>query len=137
MSTPARKETVLLIDDEMSVLKMVGRRLMSQGFTVLTADSGEAGLRIAEETPPDVVLLDIMMPRMKGRDVCARLKGNPKTKHVPVIFLTALELADHVRAGMAAGADDYLVKPFESEELKRRIKVVLARAASRTNGRAS
>jgi len=81
---------------------------------------------------PDLILLDIMMPKMKGREVCARLKANPKTQHVPVIFLTALGLADHVKAGMDLGAADYLVKPFAPEELRKRVTVVLARHAGTT-----
>ena len=121
------KQIILLIDDEAHLLKMVGRRLQREGFDVLTAESGEEGLVIAERERPDLILLDIMMPKMKGRDVCARLKTNPATQQIPVIFLTALGLADHIRAGMALGADDYIVKPFEAAELKERIAICLAR----------
>ena len=121
------KRLILLIDDEASIRKTVARRLEREGFRVLTTESGEDGLKIAEEQQPDLVLLDIMMPKMKGRDVCLRLKANPNTKEIPVIFLTALGLADHVQAGMRAGAEDYIVKPFEADELKARIKVCLAR----------
>jgi DNA-binding response OmpR family regulator len=120
-------QTILLIDDEASVRKVIGRRLEQEGYSLLTAESGEEGLRLAEEQRPDLVLLDIMMPKMKGRDVCARLKANPKTQHIPVIFLTALGLADHIKAGMDLGADDYIVKPFEPAELKERIAVCLER----------
>ena len=67
------------------------------------------------------------MPKMKGRDVCARLKANPKTQHIPVIFLTALGLADHIRGGMSLGAEDYIIKPFDAVELKERITICLAR----------
>ena len=120
---------LLLVDDEASVRKTVGRRLEREGFRVLTAESGEEGLRLAQEQLPDLILLDIMMPKMKGRDVCARLKAEPKTARIPVIFLSALGLADHVKGGMEMGADDYIVKPFEPDELKNRIAVVLARYA--------
>ena len=118
---------VLIVDDTKDILIVVARRLQSWGYEPLTAESGEEGLRIAEEELPDLILLDIMMPKMKGRDVCAHLKANPKTKDIPVIFLTALGLADHVKAGMDLGADDYIVKPFEAAELKDRIAVCLAR----------
>ena len=121
------KRTILLIDDEANLLKMVGRRLQREGYAVLTAGSGEEGLAVAERELPDLILLDIMMPKMKGRDVCARLKAAPATRHIPVIFLTALGLADHIRAGMVLGADDYIVKPFEAAELKERIAICLAR----------
>ena len=121
------KRTILLVDDEESVRKTLGRRLELEGYHVVAADSGEEGLKIAQEQLPDLVLLDIMMPKMKGRDVCAKLKANPKTQHIPVIFLTALGLADHIKAGMDLGAEDYIVKPFEPAELKERIAVTLAR----------
>ncbi len=127
MSDINGQKTILVVDDTTDILLVVGRRLQSWGYEALTADSGEEGLRIAEEKIPDLILLDIMMPRMKGRDVCARLKADPKTKHIPIIFLTALGLADHIKAGMDLGGEDYIVKPFEPAELKERISIVLAR----------
>ena len=127
MAEAGRPKKILVVDDTKDILLVVSRRLKSWGYEPLTADSGEEGLRIAEAQLPDLILLDIMMPRMKGRDVCMRLKANPRTEKIPVIFLTALGLADHVKAGMDLGADDYIVKPFEPAELKDRIAVVLAR----------
>lgn len=124
----ASKKRILVVDDTTDVLQVVSRRLESWGYEALTADSGEEGLRIAQEQLPNLILLDIMMPKLKGREVCARLKANPKTQKIPVIFLTALGLADHVKAGMDLGADDYIVKPFEPAELKDRIAICLARA---------
>ena len=123
----AASKRVLVIDDTKDILIVVARRLQSWGYEPLTAESGEEGLRIAEEELPDLILLDIMLPKMKGRDVCARLKSDPRTAKIPVIFLTALGLADHIKAGMDLGAEDYIVKPFEPAELKERITVVLAR----------
>ncbi len=124
---PSTRKRILVIDDAKDVLEVISRRLESWGYEPLTAESGEEGLRMAEEPVPDLILLDIMMPKMKGRDVCARLKADPKTARIPVIFLTALGLADHVKAGMDLGAEDYIVKPFEPTELKERIAVCLAR----------
>ena len=124
---PREKRLILLVDDEASIRKTVARRLEREGYRVITAESGEEGLRLAGEQLPDLVLLDIMMPKMKGRDVCKQLKADPLTSRIPVIFITALGLADHVRAGMSLGADDYIVKPFEVDELKERIAVCLAR----------
>ena len=121
------RRTILLIDDEINLRRVVSRRLEQHGYLALTAASGEEGLQMAEADQPDLILLDIMMPKMKGRDVCARLKANPKTAHIPVIFLTALGLADHIKAGMDLGAEDYIVKPFEPAELKERISVCLLR----------
>ena len=124
---PDTPKRILIVDDTKDILTVVARRLKSWGYEALTADSGEEGLKIIREQKPDLVLLDIMMPKMKGRDVCSLIKANPETARIPVIFLTALGLADHVKAGMELGADDYLVKPFEPEELKERIMIVLAR----------
>jgi len=126
METDGRKR-ILVVDDTKEILNVLGRRLTSWGYEPLLVTSGEEALQIMEERPPDLVLLDIMMPKMKGRDVCARIKANPTTRHVPVIFLSALGLADHIRAGMDLGAEDYIVKPFEPAELKERIAVCLAR----------
>ena len=124
---PDTPKRILIVDDTKDILLVLARRLKSWGYEALTADSGEEGLKIIREQKPDVVLLDIMMPKMKGRDVCSLIKADPETARIPVIFLTALGLADHVKAGMELGADDYLVKPFEPEELKERIMIVLAR----------
>lgn len=127
MNGTGAKKRILLVDDTKDVLQVISRRLGSWGYEVLMSDSGEEGLRIAEEQVPDLILLDVMMPKMKGREVCARLKANPKTAHIPIIFLTALGLADHIKAGMDLGAEDYIVKPFEPAELKERIAICLAR----------
>ncbi|OGX29518.1 MAG: hypothetical protein A3B78_00355 [Omnitrophica WOR_2 bacterium RIFCSPHIGHO2_02_FULL_67_20] len=124
---PVRKPCILIVDDVQNILAVVSRRLQSWGYEPLIAESGEEGLAIAEAQLPDLILLDVMMPKMKGREVCARLKANPKTQHIPVIFTTALGLADHIKAGMDLGAADYIVKPFEPAELKERIASVLAR----------
>ena len=130
MTTETPRNRILIVDDTKDILLVVSRRLESWSYQPMTAESGEEGLLIAEEQLPDLILLDIMMPRMKGRDVCARLKANPRTAHIPVIFLTALGLADHIKAGMDLGAEDYIVKPFEPAELKERIAICLARHRS-------
>ena len=127
MSPERTRKRILVVDDTKDILQVLSRRLESWGYEALTASSGEEGLQLAEQQLPDLILLDIMMPKMKGRDVCARLKANPTTANIPVIFLTALGLADHVKAGMDSGAEDYIVKPFEPEELRERINVCLAR----------
>ena len=121
------RRTILMIDDEANLRRVVARRLEQQGYRALSAASGEEGLQIAETELPDLILLDIMMPKMKGRDVCAKLKANPKTAEIPVLFLTALGLADHVKAGMDVGGEDYIVKPFDAPKLMERIAVCLAR----------
>ena len=123
----AEKPRILIVDDTEDLVAIILVRLKSWGYEPLSANTGEQGLEMAEQQLPDLILLDVMMPKMKGREVCARLKANPKTKNIPVIFLSALKLADHVQGGMDAGAEDYLIKPFEPEELKKRIELCLLR----------
>lgn len=127
MNAEPQRKRILIIDDTRDILQILSRRLQSWGYEVLTTENGEEGLRIAKEQTPHLILLDVMMPKMKGREVCARLKSDPKTEKIPVIFLTALGLADHVKGGMDLGAEDYIVKPFEPEELKERVAICLAR----------
>lgn len=122
-----KRKTVLIIDDIADFSRMLARQLEYWGYRVLKAASGERGLVVAEAEKPDLILLDILMPKMKGREVCAHLKANPKTHPIPVIFLTALGMADHIRAGLALGAEDYIIKPFRPADLKERIEVCLSR----------
>ena len=117
----------MIVDDDTDLLAMLGPQLEQWGYQALLADSGEDALAQAKAARPDLVLLDIMMPKMKGREVCAALKADPATAKIPVIFMTALGLADHVRAGLELGAEDYLVKPFRLDELRERIQVCLLR----------
>ena len=122
-----RRKRVLLVDDAEDLVDVIRRRLESWGYEPLTAATGEDGLRMAQEQLPDLILLDTMLPKMKGREVCAQLKSDPKTKEIPIIFLSAMELADHIKGAMVLGAEDYIVKPFEPDELKKRIEVCLLR----------
>ena len=121
------RKVIMVVDDTQDLLLVLKRRLESWGYEAIILTSGEEALDVLEQRSVHLVLLDVMMPKMKGREVCARLKANPKTRHIPVMFLTALGLADHVKAGMELGAEDYIVKPFEPVELKERIAVVMAR----------
>lgn len=115
---------VLVIDDDLSVTDFLRRGLSYEGYTVDVANSGLAGLDLARERPPDIVVLDIMMPGMDGLEVCRRLKAGGS---IPVLMLTAKDaVADKVK-GLETGADDYLVKPFAFEELVARIRALLRR----------
>lgn len=127
MSAIPSRERVLIVEDNPDFSELVAGRLRGWGYEVSTAADGEEGLQAAEAQLPDLILLDILMPKMKGREVCARLKANPSTASIPVMFLTALGLPDHIEAGMSLGAEDYLVKPFRAETLRNRIKICLAR----------
>ena len=125
---------ILVIDDMPAILKVLRRQLEHWGFQAMTAGSGEEGLAQAESGQPDLILLDILMPKMKGREVCTALKANERTKDIPIIFLSALGLSDHVRAGLDIGAEDYVIKPFKPDYLRERIKICLLRN-SRNGGR--
>ena len=120
-------QTVLVIDDMSVILKMLKKQLEHWGYRALTASSGEEGLKLAEAEQPDLVILDVIMPKMKGWEVCARLKQSERTRHAPIMFLTSLGLADHVRSGLDVGADDYIIKPFKPEDLRERIMICLLR----------
>lgn len=116
---------ILVIDDHPETLNIIQRVLQQQGYVVLGARSGFRGLRLAESENPDLVLVDGMMPEMDGWEVCRRLRADPKLSDIPIIMFTAVDEADKKLAGFNAGADDYLTKPTEPEELVERVKTIL------------
>ena len=117
---------VLLVEDNRSLSEMVGEYLESKGFGVDFASDGLDGLRLASENSYDAVVLDLMLPRLDGVEVCRRLRAEAK-KSTPVLMLTARDtLADKV-SGLDAGADDYLVKPFAIQELEARVRALIRR----------
>ena len=116
--TPA---TVLIVDDSLVIRAVVRDGLETEGYKVFEAVDGLAGLRLCQESPPDVVLLDIEMPGMDGYGVLAALKGDPRLKDIPVVFLTSRAGMEDVVAGLRGGAHDYLKKPFETVELLARV----------------
>ncbi|MFP4144930.1 MAG: response regulator transcription factor [Phycisphaeraceae bacterium] len=119
--------TILIVEDEQDLLELLSYNLSREGYEVATATSGEAGLKLARSTPPDLVLLDLMLPGIDGLEVCRTLKSRDRTAESAVIMLTARgEEADIVR-GLEMGADDYLTKPFSPRVLLARIKAVLRR----------
>jgi CheY-like chemotaxis protein len=111
-----RSKTILIVDDEEDVLKVTEKRLVDAGYTVMTANGGREGLRIAKKEQPDLILLDINMPDLDGGEVGQILKIDPDTKRIPIIFLTAL-----VSRGEAAapniGGQCYISKPYDLKEL--------------------
>lgn len=122
---------ILIVEDEQDLLAALEYNLGREGYQTQTASTGtEALKRLNEETKPDLVLLDLMLPDMTGTEVCRKLKGDPSTKDVPVIMVTAKgEEIDRV-VGFEVGADDYVVKPFSMRELILRVRAVLKRAQS-------
>jgi two-component system cell cycle response regulator len=116
---------ILVVDDIPANVKLLEARLLAEYFDVLTADNGPKALAICDSTQVDLILLDIMMPDMDGFEVCERLKANPRTSHIPVVMVTALDQpADRVR-GLKAGADDFLTKPVNDLQLISRVKSLL------------
>src|SRR5271168_4438580 len=102
---------VLVVDDILSNVKLLEAKLSAEYFEVVTAFNGLDALARMEEHEPDIVLLDVMMPGMDGFEVCRRIKANPKTAHIPVVMVTALDQSSDRVAGLDAGADDFLTKP--------------------------
>ncbi|MFN8521911.1 MAG: response regulator transcription factor [Chloroflexota bacterium] len=124
-------ERVLVVDDEPIVTEVVQRYLMRDGFQVTVVSDGEAALAAAREVGPDLVVLDLMLPKLDGLEVCKRLRGE---SNVPIIMLTAKgDEADKI-LGLGIGADDYLTKPFSPGELTARVKAVLRRTAAPAAG---
>jgi two-component system cell cycle response regulator len=109
---------ILVVDDEPINLKLVSRLLEIEGYEVITAQSGDASLRLIEQTPPDMALLDVMMPDMDGYELCRRLRQNPRTAGIPIVMLTAMVDENERLKGIEAGADDCLPKPFDVELLR-------------------
>jgi pilus assembly protein CpaE len=120
-------DKILVIDDDLDSLKLIGLLLQRHGYEVAAAPGGAQGLAQAEEDPPDLVLLDLMMPDMDGYEVCRRLRSDPHLAHIPVIMFTAKTRVDDKVAGFEAGADDYLTKPTHPAELAARVKAMLER----------
>lgn len=113
---------VLIVDDIPTNVRLLEARLTAEYFEVLTATSGQQALEICETNEVDIVLLDVMMPVMDGFEVCRRLKSNPKTHHVPVLMITALDQPSDRVKGLEAGADDFLTKPVDDTQLMARVK---------------
>jgi CheY-like chemotaxis protein len=119
-------KSVLVVDDDPILLKMVRPILMNNGYSVLTALSGEEGLTIAKSQQPDLIILDVILPGIKGREVCKRLKADSETHAIPVIFLTSKDSPDDVKAELDAGALRHLTKPVNSKLLIQTVKEILA-----------
>jgi DNA-binding response OmpR family regulator len=127
MSEPSQPPVILVADDEPDVLELVGYRLSRSGFTVVEACDGEEALARALDQVPDLAVLDVMMPKLDGYELTRRLRAADATQRVPVILLTARAQESDIATGFEAGADDYLSKPFNPDELVARVRAVLGR----------
>jgi diguanylate cyclase (GGDEF)-like protein len=116
---------ILVVDDEEHIRKILKFKLEKHGYHVITAENGEVALQMVRRENPDLIILDLMMPKMDGFEVCRRIRKNFQTAQIPIIMLTAKsDMVDKIK-GLAGGANDYLVKPYSNEELLLRVKNVL------------
>lgn len=121
------QELILVVDDERDVVRLVEFSLLEEGYRVLTAMNGTDALRMAQEHRPNIIVLDLMLPGLDGREVCKALKKNPETSDMPIIVLSAKASEVDRIVGLELGCDDYVVKPFNNRELLLRIRAVLRR----------
>jgi two-component system phosphate regulon response regulator PhoB len=121
---------VLVVDDEEDLQELVRYNLSKEGYRVSCVGTGEDALRIARRQPPDLIVLDLMLPAVDGLEVCRRLKGDSKTRDIPIIMLTAKSEESDMIAGLERGADDYISKPFSPRVLAARVKALLRRRES-------
>jgi two-component system phosphate regulon response regulator PhoB len=126
-SLQMKKETILVVDDEEDIVELVGYNLQREGFQVETATSGERALDRVRQQPPDLIVLDLMLPGMDGLDVARRLKNDARFRSIPIVMLTAKGEEADVVAGLELGAEDYVTKPFSPRILVARVKAVLRR----------
>ena len=122
---PERAASVLIVDDQSHNRELLKVMLMPEGFELTTATSGEEALTAVARNPPDLILLDVMMPGMSGHEVAARLKGDEVSKHIPIILITANDDRSDRLVGLSAGADDFLTKPVDRAELSVRVRNLL------------
>jgi DNA-binding response OmpR family regulator len=126
-TTSLSSQTILVVDDDLDTLKLVGTTLEKQGYTIVAAKDGVEALEKVAQSRPDIILLDIMMPKMDGYDVTRRLRANPETANIPIILFTAKGQVDDKVAGLEVGADEYLTKPTHPAELIARVRNLLKR----------
>jgi DNA-binding response OmpR family regulator len=121
------QKVVLAADDDEDILELITFRLERSGYTVVQARDGEEAWNLAQVQPPDLAVLDVMMPKLDGFELTRRMRAKPETERVPIILLTARAQDADVQQGFDAGADDYLRKPFSPQELRARVQAILGR----------
>lgn len=121
-----RKSKILIVDDAEDTVELLRKRFRAEGYDTSEAFNGEQALNTVPEYEPDLIVLDVMMPKIDGYEVCQRLKADEKTKYIPVLMLTAKGEVEHKVKGLNIGADDYMAKPFDYKELSARVRSLLA-----------
>jgi two-component system phosphate regulon response regulator PhoB len=123
------KKKILLIEDDEDIQELVSYHLGKEGFVVHVVGAGEAALESARKLTPDLILLDLMLPGIDGLQVCRNLRNDPKTRHIPIVMVTAKGEETDIVTGLEVGADDYLTKPFSPKVLIARIRNIMRRKA--------
>jgi len=136
-ATAQPKTKILIIEDDQNISELIRYNLEATGYTVLTAFDGETGYRLVGEERPDLVVLDLMLPKMDGIEICNRIRRTEELSHTAVIMVTARGSETDRIVGLEIGADDYMTKPFSVRELEARIRTVLRRAKSQPEETAS
>jgi DNA-binding response OmpR family regulator len=126
-----RRKTILVVDDERELVELIGMNLTRHGYEFMAAFDGATALEIARKRRPDMLLLDVMMPGLSGRDVTMALKGNKETAAIPILMLTAKTDETDIVVGLALGADDYVTKPFSMKVLMARVAALLRRQGAK------
>ncbi|OGO75600.1 MAG: two-component system response regulator [Chloroflexi bacterium RIFOXYC12_FULL_59_14] len=118
---------ILIAEDERDIRDLVAFTLRFAGYEVAAAANGEEAVAMASKENPDLILMDVRMPRMTGYDACRILKANPDMKDIPIVFLSAKGQESEIQTGMEVGAEEYLLKPFAPDQLTERVKAILAK----------
>jgi len=118
---------ILIAEDERDIRDLVAFTLRFAGYEVVTAANGEEAVALAPKENPDLILMDVRMPRMTGYDACRILKANPEMKDTPVVFLSAKGQESEIQTGLEVGAEEYLLKPFAPDQLTERVRAILAK----------
>ncbi len=118
---------ILIAEDEPDIRELVAFMLRFAGYEVMAAANGEEAVQAATRDVPDLVLMDVRMPRMTGYDACRIMKANPDLRDVPVVFLSAKGQESEIQSGLEAGAEEYLLKPFSPDELTNRVRAILSK----------
>ena len=130
----AERPRILIVDDEPSIVKMVGKRLEVEGFDVLIAMDGQEGLTKAQAESPDLVILDLMLPKLNGYEVCTMLKQDTRYQKIPIMLFTVKAQAKDEQLGMECGANAYMRKPFQAKELIEKIRLLLTQSTQTAGG---
>lgn len=118
---------ILIAEDERDIRDLVAFTLRFAGYEVFAASNGEEAVELAPKVNPDLILMDVRMPRMTGYEACKIMKADPGLKDIPVVFLSAKGQESEIQQGLASGAEEYLLKPFAPDQLTSRVKAILAK----------